>query len=60
MRTDTIKKSRFFDNYDKEKDSKPLTAIAEELGTARFTGARWLKEREQYGRKSFCSSHEKS
>ena len=57
---DTIKKSRFFDNWDKERDSKSLTAIAEDSCTTRYTGARWLKEREEYGREVFRSSRKKS
>jgi hypothetical protein len=59
-KADTIKKSRFYNKFDELKDSRSLTSIAEDSGTTRFTAARWLKEREEYGRAAYRSSRKKS
>jgi hypothetical protein len=56
---DTIKKSRFYNKFDEQKDSRLLTSIAEDTRTNRFIAARWLKEREEHSREAYRSSRKK-
>jgi hypothetical protein len=39
-KANTIKKSRFYNKFDKLKDSRTLTSIAEDSGITRFIAAR--------------------
>jgi hypothetical protein len=57
---DTVKKSRFFNAYDRDVGTKSLTLIAEDAGTTQPTATRWLKEREEHGRDAYRSSRKKS
>jgi hypothetical protein len=49
IEADTIKKTRFFQAYDKEYTSKSLRAIARDESTTERTARRWLKQRENIG-----------
>ena len=49
IEADTIKKTRFFQAYDKEHTSKSLRAIARDESTTERTARRWIKQRETIG-----------
>ena len=49
IQADTIKKTRFYNAYDRDKVDKSVAAICREVGTSERTAGRWLRQRESMG-----------
>ena len=57
---DTPRKSRFFEAFDSQSNSKPFTSICDELDIHRNTGYRWLRERDQIGSPAYRKTRRRS
>jgi hypothetical protein len=57
---DTVKKTRFFNAYDKQSSSSSIRSVAAQYGIADKTARRWLHEREIHGSIAYRRSRKRS
>ena len=57
---DIIKKTRFYDAWDKDHNEKSMRQICREIGTSEGTGRLWKKQRETMGSLAYRSLRKRS
>ena len=58
--SDTIKKLRFFNAYDKRSADESQSSISRDIGVSQTTGSRWLQERRILGSPAYGRSRNRS
>jgi transposase len=57
---DSVKKTRFFQAYDRKGPGESCRSISKEFGINHTTGSRWLQERETFGSPAYRTKRKKS